>query len=211
MAGGASGDKRTPQPGCLISVLQEAGEGQGRMGSHGCGGSLGWGTRTGGDVVRSNLVLTSPCLSFPLSVNEKDLVVLGKARPDRGRSWKHRVVRVGRGLRDHFLPPPHHSCPQLLQNPLSPSNVALGWGHLTSPVFLPSWTRCWTRKCGVKQPHRFSSPWAWVLGGSLPSPATTSRTTTATSMPPSSPSSTSSRLCWPPWLCLLCWASRPTS
>lgn len=85
--------------------------------------------------------------------------------------------------------------------------MSLSWRN-----FLPSSSkRCWSRRCGGKQPRRFSLLWDWALAASSLSPATTSATTTAILTQRWCLSSTSSPPSWPRWSCLPSWDSRPTS
>lgn len=74
--------------------------------------------------------------------------------------------------------------------------------------YLTSWRRCWSRRCGEKRPRRSSSPSVWASEASSRSPATTRETTTVTLTLRWCPSSTSSPPSWPPWWCLLSWASK---
>lgn len=83
--------------------------------------------------------------------------------------------------------------------------------RLNSNLFVFSWRSCWRPRSGVRQPRRSFSRWVSGSVASLPSPATTSATTTATLMPSWCLLSISSLLCWPPWWCLPCWASKPIS
>lgn len=83
--------------------------------------------------------------------------------------------------------------------------------RLNSNLFIFSWRSCWRPRSGVRQPRRSFSRWVSGSVASLPSPATTSATTTATLMPSWCLLSISSLLCWPPWWCLPCWASKPIS
>lgn len=82
------------------------------------------------------------------------------------------------------------------------------WFEVSSSVSLK---RCWSRRCGGKQPRRFSLLWDWALAASLLSPAITSATTTAILTQRWCRSSTSSPPSWPRWSCLPSWVSRPTS